>query len=464
MNTPIFDFVNEYIQRDVSRLHMPGHKGCGRLGFEKMDITEIEGADSLFHADGIINESENNATRLFGSGRTFFSTEGSTHCIKTMISIARSFSCEIIKKDNLGEKNSQDKSINPGKIIALRNVHKAFINACALLDLDIQWIFPEKDNNSICECKVSMDLIRSVIESSKAFALYVTSPDYLGNILDIKELADICHANGKLLLVDNAHGSYLNFLEESLHPMALGADLCSDSAHKTLPVLTGGAYLHLSDKMALMYDKAKDHLALFGSTSPSYLIMESLDLCNVYIEEHIREDLINTSLKVNQLKEYIKSKGLKIIGDEPLKITILPQNCDGQFIADVLRMHKVECEFCDSSLVVLMLTSSNSDKDYERIKNAIEQISILSDSIKNNNFSKKNHSCSLIPHKAMSVRQAVFSVQTKISVKEALGRICAMSVVSCPPAIPIIVSGEIVDETMINQLLENGITSINVVE
>ena len=210
MNTPICDFVKNYISQNSKRLHMPGHKGCGLLGFEAFDITEIAGADSLYEAEGIIKESEQNASTLFGCD-TFYSTEGSSHCIRAMLYLALTFS---------GGKNK--------KIAAGRNAHKSFLTAAALLDLSVDWLCGRGDNY------LSLNLNATDIESylssckERPIALYLTSPDYLGNRLNIKEIAAVCHRYGVLLLVDNAHGAYLKFLSNSEHPIDLGADMCSD--------------------------------------------------------------------------------------------------------------------------------------------------------------------------------------------------------------------------------------------
>ena len=127
MNTPICDFVKNYIWQNKLRLHMPGHKGCGLLGFEELDITEIPGADSLYQADGIINQSEENASFLFGSN-TFYSTEGSSHCIRAMLYLAL-------------QKSNGNRLIAAG-----RNAHKTFLTAAALLDFEIDWLMGENGN------------------------------------------------------------------------------------------------------------------------------------------------------------------------------------------------------------------------------------------------------------------------------------------------------------------------------
>ena len=258
ITTPICDFVNRYNKSKTERWHMPGHKGSGALGIEALDITEISGADSLYEADGIIKESEENASSLFGA-HTFYSTEGSSQCIRAMLHLAKT-QAWMQKKHPL--------------VWATRNVHKTFLSAVALLNFDVEWLYGEGE--SYLSSSLSPIDLEKRLQTAELLpsALYLTSPDYLGNIADIAALAEVCHRYDVLLLVDCAHGAYLKFLETSLYPTDLGADMCCSSAHKTLPVLTGGAYLHLAKNAdANILDAAKNALALFGSTSPSYLIL-----------------------------------------------------------------------------------------------------------------------------------------------------------------------------------------------
>ena len=138
MNTPVVDFVRRYGESGISRLHMPGHKGQPFLGFESWDITEIQGADALFEAEGILRESEENATGLFGSRRTFYSTEGSSHCIRAMLYLALT---------------NRPAGAAP-LVVAARNVHRAFVSAAALLDLEVAWLWPE-ESRSLCGCPIS---------------------------------------------------------------------------------------------------------------------------------------------------------------------------------------------------------------------------------------------------------------------------------------------------------------------
>ena len=266
MSTPICDFVRRYTQGEPVRLHMPGHKGYPFLGFEPLDITEIDGADELFTASGIIAESEAQASALFGA-HTVYSAGGSTLCIQAMLHMAARHAA------TNGERPV---------ILAARNAHKAFVNAAALLDIEVRWLYPQTQDSYI-SCTVTADQVSRALQGRdrRITAVYLTSPDYLGNMTDIGEVAEGCHKNGTLLIVDNAHGAYLKFLPDSMHPMDQGADLCCDSAHKTLGVITGGAYLHISHAApAELHRLAKGSMSLFGSSSPSYLILQSLDAAN----------------------------------------------------------------------------------------------------------------------------------------------------------------------------------------
>ena len=284
MKTPIVSFLKSYQEKSPVRMHMPGHKGAGILGFEGMDLTEISGADELFAADGIIKESEQNASSLFGCP-TYYSTQGSTLCIQTM--------CTILCQD------AKSKGKKP-KILAGRNAHRSFIHAAALLDFDIEWLY---GNSDYLSCKISVEILEKAIVENNPTAVYLTNPDYLGNLLDIKSLASVCKNHNVLLAIDNAHGAYLRFLEQSLHPIDLGADLCCDSAHKTLPVLTGGAYLHLSDSLNQVWgNDVKHFMEYFSSTSPSYLIMASLDAANDVFDRTFRNSLSECVRSVDLLK------------------------------------------------------------------------------------------------------------------------------------------------------------------
>ena len=415
---------------------MPGHKGKPFLGCEPLDITEIEGADVLCSANGIIAESENNASALFGSEHTFYSTEGSTLCIKAMLAIATA-----------GKEHPT--------VLAARNAHKAFIHACALLDLQVKWLSPE-DSTHLCSCNITPEQIEGALDGSIT-AVYVTSPDYLGNISDIRGIADVCHAHGVPLLVDNAHGAYLRFLSPSLHPLDLGADVCCDSAHKTLPVLTGGAYLHV--KSAEYADRARNALSLFASTSPSYLILQSLDLCNRYLSDGYGQRLAECIGKADSLRAHLYQKGFDVLRTEPLKIVINANasGYTGKALANILRSKKIEAELSDSQYLVLMLTTETRDTDLERLQSAIDNIPQLTPI-------ESTPPALPTPVTATSIRKAMFSEHATVSIETAVGKICATPTVSCPPAVPIAITGERITDGHVAALKYYGVTALEVVK
>lgn len=420
MTTPVWDFLKGY--RREGRLHMPGHKGAGPLGCERWDITEVAGADSLYEASGIIAESEGNAAALFGSGATFYSTEGSSQCIKAMLFLA-------LRHRPAG---------TPPVILAARNVHKSFVHAAALLDFEPLWLWPEEGTSSLCACPVTAEGLERALRALPAppAAVYVTSPDYLGNLADISALAAVCHAHGTLLLADNAHGAYLRFLSPSLHPLDQGADLCCDSAHKTLPVLTGGAYLHLSKAVpAAFRESARSALALFGSTSPSYLTLASLDLCNRRLAEEYPARLKGAVRRLEDLGKTLSARGWQTEPSDPLRLTLrAPEGLTGLDLADRLRRGGGECEYADRDFLVLMTTPENTPEDLARVSAALGE-------------NRAPAAPAGFPppargERVLSVREALFAPQETVPAEESLGRICGAPTVSCPPAVPIAVSGE----------------------
>ena len=441
MKTPIVSFLKSYQDRTPVRMHMPGHKGVGIFGFEGMDLTEINGADELFAAEGIIKESEQNASSLFGCP-TYYSTQGSTLCIQTM--------CTILCQD------AKSKGKKP-KILAGRNAHRSFIHAAALLDFDVAWLY---GNNDYLSCKISPETLEKEIVENHPTALYLTNPDYLGNLLDITALASICKKYNVLLAIDNAHGAYLRFLKDSLHPIDLGADLCCDSAHKTLPVLTGGAYLHLSDSLNQVWgNDVKHFMEYFSSTSPSYLIMASLDAANDVLDRTFRSSLSECIRYVDSLKNKLVQRGYTILSGEPMKITISTKDYGytGNEIAYFLMDRDIYPEFYDSDYIVFMPSPYNTNADFERLEECL--CKIQRKSVVFNLFPKLEH-----VKKVMNIREALFAPSMKVDVSKSLGQICSSVTVSCPPAILPVIPGEVISACAIEVMKYYGIESVRVVK
>ena len=551
MKTPIYDFVKRYKDLRPARFHMPGHKGRGPLGCEELDLTEIPGADSLYEAAGIIAESELNASALFGCP-TFYSTEGSSQCIRAMLLLAKqichserseeSVSPAAPRAASLPETATEDGGygflaplgMTGGKgfrVLAARNVHRAFLTAAALLDLDVVWLpaDPTGDGNgSYLSAHPTPELLDAALAETGASAVYLTCPDYLGVLPELAPLAAVCHARGALLLVDNAHGAYLRFLSPSRHPMDLGADLCCDSAHKTLPVLTGGAYLHVSRRLfdaafrrdgtlpsapssaaerrtstACPYSMVRDALALFGSTSPSYLILQSLDLANPCLEA-LPEKLAGFLPRVEALKARLRAAGWSLTGNEPLKLTLflgaaagdggrgsfaalrMTERAPGLALAAALEKAGIFCEFADPEHVVFMLTPENSDEELERLTQALTDtgsavsVSAASDMASPCRMLVDAGCVSKADARAMksttiprivvplkrkslrSIREAMLAPAVTVPAAESLGRVLARPGVSCPPAVPILMPGEEIDEAALAAFARYGIETVQV--
>ena len=457
MTTPIVDFVRRYAARGGARFHMPGHKGKPFLGVENvdmgrlfltpesMDITEVAGADVLYDAAGIIKESECNATALFGSAHTFYSAEGSTLAIKAMLATVAM---------------SLPRGTRP-RVLAARHAHKAFLYGAALLDIAVSWIYPTVPAH-ICACPVTADDVERAISAcaEKPHAVYLTSPDYLGNVADISGISAVCKRHGVPLLVDNAHGAYLHFLSPAQHPLDQGATMCADSAHKTLPVLTGGAYLHIAKDAPEEYlARAGDALSLFASTSPSYLIMQSLDLCNAYLADGYAERLADTAARLSGVRAVLRAHGWVVPEGEPLKIVIdaAKGGCTGEEIAVLMRENGMEPEFADRDFLVLMCTPENTEQELVHFCAVLCSIPL-----------KAPLSAPLLPLlrpvARLSPREAMLAPAEVLPLSRAKGRICAAPSVSCPPAVPLVVAGEEIDAEVLSHLSYYGTQSISVIK
>lgn len=437
MNTPIYNFIKKYDKNNILRCHMPGHKGRYNVRETEMlcrfDITEISGADSLFEAEGIILESEKNMSRLYNTAATLYSAGGSTLCIQGMLGAMRD---------------------DGRRIIAVRNVHRAFLNSAALLGLEVEWVMPNY-KNGILSGEISLEAIEDKLKSGGKACVYVTSPDYTGRMADIGAISEICRRYGALLIVDNAHGAHLHFLPKSLHPIALGADICCDSAHKMLPALTGAAMLHMADRR--FEEPLRRNMGLFGSTSPSYLIMMSLDLCLDYLDNGIRRDIAENLMYADKFRQRFENR-LDFVDGDPFHITInaAESGFSGNELAELLRGNGVECEYSDDAVIILLMSPMNRAGDYSRLETALE--SALSKASRKRR--EPQAALKAIPEKAMNIREAVFSPCEEIPVERAEGRICAAVKVPCPPAVPIAVSGEIIDGNCIEIFRSYGIKTV----
>ncbi len=445
MSTPISDYVQSYAHAEAVRFHMPGHKGASFVGCEACDITEIDGADDLYHAEGIILQSEQTATAHFGSGHTFYSAGGSSQSIRAMLYLAMV--------------RYHDATTGKRPLFwAGRNAHKAFHFAAALLDFDVHWLIPTQPA-PLCRCAIAPDDLRTALSATDTLpcAVYLTSPDYHGNILDAAGLAAVCAQFDLPLLIDNAHGAYLRFLPSPCHPLQLGAAMCCDSAHKTLPVLTGGSYLHLAHGVDFDDAQVRMALAMFGSSSPSYLVLQSLDLCNDYLQA-LPQKLAQWLPLVADCKRTLTAQGWQVHHGEPLKLTLhtAPSGWTGDDLMAHLATHNIYGEYAEREYLVLMLTPENTVSDLHRLIAALA-------------LAPQRAPLAHIPQAwqpaqpVCTLRQAMLAPSQAVPTTQALGRICAAPVVTCPPAVPLVLAGERITQEQVDLLQSYGCETVRVV-
>lgn len=445
-NTPLKRALDEYIRQDYARLHMPGHKGASISPFGKLmtyDVTEVEGTDSLFEDDGPLKELEEIFTRLYDTKETVMSAGGSTLCIQAMLRM-------VSKKE--------------GRILAGRNIHAAAVNAMALLGLEPVWVYPNRKQEERLIGEISPDEIRNVLEKEKQegtldslCAIYVTSPDYFGVMSDIRSIAQIAHEYGLPLLVDNAHGAHLHFLKEEYHPMQLGADLCCDSLHKTMPALTGAALLHTSD--AKYCPQMKGAMTVFGSTSPNYLIMLSMDSTAAFLMQDGAERIQQTVTRCEELRQKAREKGFVLPQHcDPMRLTLplAGTGWDAQTFRKLLRKYKIMEEYLSDSGCVLLFSPFNREEDFKRTGALLDEVLI-----QNQPFT----AFPIVPsEKVMSLREAFLSPKESVPVEKAEGRIAAQVKITCPPGIPLVMPGERLHKEIIKILKNSGIFVIDVVK
>ena len=451
--TPITDFLTAYAHAGFTRFHMPGHKGAPPESFPAFlraacpyDLTEIKGADELYEPEGIIARSEGSAAALYGSGWTAFSAGGSTLCILTMVAAA-------LRAAGTPE---------GGEVIAARNAHLSFVNACVHVGAKIRWLMPPYDRETgLCLPVTAGDVAAAMDMSPAAKVVYITSPDYYGVEADVKGIAEVVRARGGLLLVDNAHGAHLTAFP-GRHPMEAGADLCCDSPHKTLPVLTGGSLLHCRAGMEAVFPKesVKRLMTLYGSTSPSYLIMASLEQAVNWMAGEGKAAFRALETRWESLKTALLETGLPLLPrvTDPTKITIDAYGAGytADELAESLRAAKMEPEYAGGGKVVLMLSPQTPGRDYDRLLGWAKTLPKRPAIPYPDAF--------IAPEPAMTPREAFYRESELQPVAECLGRIAAETRITCPPGVPVVVAGEKIGESEKKLLLDSGIFSLNVLK
>lgn len=445
-DAPLYEALQKYMRRAPARFHMPGHKGtasplAGVFGAAlSFDVTEAEGLDSLYDASGPILAAERRAAALFGARDTIFSASGATLCIQTMLALV---------------------SGGGGKIVCARNVHRSTVNAMALLGLEPVWVWPRFEAGE--SLPVTPEAVGAALRKTPdARAVFLTSPDYYGVLCDVGGVSSVCRQRGVPLLVDNSHGGHLRFCGGGeLHPLRLGASLVCDSAHKTLPVLTGGAWLHIGDAR-ISREEAKAAAALFGTTSPSYPIMLSLDLARAWLAENGEAAFAEVCERVKALDALAAQKGIGMEGSparDPARLTLYTARAGvaGTDAARLLRAHGAEPELADARHVVLLPSPFNPPADYDALSRFLRDFPAKGRPLSGPEAPPQ-------PERAAGLREAMLAPGETLPVEKTPGRVCAECRAPCPPGIPVVMPGERVSRGLAELLKFYGVFRLKVVK
>lgn len=457
---PLVEGVLKYIKENNTLLCMPGHKGgkgfmataIGRELYEnfiKGDITEVEGLDNLHNAEGIIKEAQEYLAQLYGSKKSYFLVNGSTSGNLAMI-----FS-----------------SFNEGdKIIVERNCHKSIFNGIMLRKLKPVYIKNKINKKYDAPLSIEEEHFLHVLEENNdAKGIIITYPNYYGVCPDLKFIIREAKNRNMKVLVDSAHGAHFGVckgLPESA--VKLGADMVVMSSHKTLPSFTQTAYLHVGKGVDL--DKVEFYLSVFLSTSPSYMLMSSMDYARFYLEEYGKEDYTRL-LKFGEIyrDKINKIKGFHVLCREDMckedidlsrYVINLEKGYSASKFSNYLREKNIQAEMNDNQNVILIFSPFNKEENFEKLYNIIKECPL--DSLKQEYYNILNYN---IPESKLAPFQVLNSKSKEISLQDAAGRICAKSIVPYPPGVPLVMMGEIIDEDIIGMIkyyLENGTDVIGV--
>lgn len=443
---PLVEKVLEYIKENNTLLCMPGHKGgkgflktpIGKELYKniiKMDITEVDGLDNLHNAEGVIKESQECLSKLYKSRKSYFLINGSTSGNITMI---------------FSSFNEKD------KIIVERNCHKSIFNGIILRKL--QPIFIENKINKKYDAPLSIDeehFLRVLKENSDAKGIVITYPNYYGICCNLEYIIREAKKRNMKVLIDGAHGAHFGICEElPKNPIELGADMVVMSSHKTLPSFTQTAYLHVGKNMDTT--KVEFYLKMFSSTSPSYMLMCSMDYARFYMQEYGKEDYNKLIILMNEYKDKINNvNGFHVLGKEdidsgeeidPTRYVInLQKGYSAYKFSNYLKKNGIQAEMNDTQNVILIFSPFNEIEDFNKLYETIKKCNI--ENLKEKYYNILNYN---IPEKKLNPFEVLNEKVKYIELEKAFGKICAENIVPYPPGVPLVVMGEVLNESIID--------------
>lgn len=433
--------LNEYGNSDIYAFHMPGHKRMPdvELNPYKADITEIDGFDDLHKPEDILFELKNKIAKIYNADEAYILLNGSTSGIQTAISGATEYG---------------------DHILIARNCHKSVYNTVMLRGLKISCIFPQIDEVTGINQAVNPEDVDNMLKQNKDIkAVVITSPTYEGIVSDINSISDIVHKYGIPMIVDCAHGAHLGFCDFFPdNPLNEGADIVIMSLHKTLPSLTQTAVMCIKGNI-VNRNKIERYFHAYLSSSPSYVLMASVEKCLDYIEKEI----VFTEYS-EKLKSFYNSCNLRKLGlyktDDPGKIvvTTAKTNLNGELLKKILRdKYLIEVEMSSRDYIIAMTSVCDTEEGFERLCNALMEIDKDCIEVSQNNFNQI-----VIPEVAIGIYEAEKQAKKTIKLEECAGKTSAGFVFAYPPGIPIIAPGEIFSQKIIKIIEENLKADINI--
>ena len=450
----LFDLLQKHSEEGPYPLHMPGHKR--RLGAltdpYKIDLTEIKGTDDLHAPEGILLEAQQRAARQWGSENTYFLVNGSTCGMLAAISAC------------FGPR------AKGRKLLMGRNCHLSVWHGAILERLDTVYLVPKMlrapGGTSLAGPIAAEDVAAALEADGQIGAVCITSPTYEGVVSDIRRIAAICRKKGVPLIVDEAHGAHFGF-HPAFPPSAVGcgADIVIQSLHKTLPALTQCALAHVNGTLADR-ERFERYLRIYQTSSPSYVLMASMDECVRWIGKD-GKDLLK-ELARNAQRFYLEAEKLEkleiVRTDDPSRIVIGAgkSQLSGERICDILRERfHLECEMAAPGYALALMTAADDQKAFDGLMEALKTIDRECVGMPGNALRQKCRSFSgsqwRLPERAMPLWQAFGEQTVQVPLKESAGSISGDFAGLYPPGIPFLVPGELIDEKMI-AFLENLLT------
>ncbi len=440
----IYQELCKLADSDMYPLHMPGHKrnleSTPLKGAFRCDITEIDGYDNLHDEKGIILEAEKRANSLYGADETFFLVNGSTAGVLSAVSAA-------VKEG--------------GTILASRGSHRSFYHAAYLRRLKVRYLPARMIDRLHVFDETRAEDVKAALDGSREdiSAVFITSPTYEGKCSDVKKIAQICHERGVLLIVDAAHGAHFGMGKGvPENAVAQGADIVIHSLHKTLPSMTQTGLIHIKGDLADR-DLLKRYLRIYQSSSPSYVLMASIDLCIGELSKN-REEFVKRLLEYRKILEN-GTKDCEMVRilalsefEDPSKVLIYSgsEEMTGQQLYDILREeYALQAEMAGGRHALAIITGWDTEEGIRRLTEAVCSIDrrLRASETRDN---KRDDELFFLPEEKEPLYKAWDMDKEPVELDDAIGRISGEFVNLYPPGIPILVPGEVIDEKILRQI------------